>query len=406
MKINRIYYRLRKIPQRYIICYGGRRSGKSIGVSQLLSWKAIESKRLIVVMRKVARTLRLSVFPRMQNALKEIGILEQCQVNKSDMAITLPNGSVFWFVGADDPEKLKSLEGATDYWLEEAPEFDQEDLDTIDAGLSAHCLPPPQIYLTFNPIPQIPGSQHWIQKRFIPEEYPIGKIITAGNVAILRTTYKQNHFCPQETIDVLEAYKKNQPDLYKMWALGEFVTVEGAILTDWNVIDKVPDGVNCIGYGLDFGYAADPATLVKIWMHNDDLYAQEIVYENGLTNPQLAQRMRENGVQRRDIIRADSAEPKSIQEIKDEGFFCVPCDKSPDYKRAAARWLQSKHIHIVRGSTNLLREVSTWSWAIDKHGNQLPKPADGEDHTVDALIYGAYDKKKQARVLSKRQLGL
>ncbi|NCC44907.1 MAG: PBSX family phage terminase large subunit, partial [Clostridia bacterium] len=393
MQINQAYWDLHKQPQRYIITYGGRRSGKSWGISQLLALKSIEYKRHVVVMRKVARTLRLSTWPRMQSALADVGIINKCKINKSDMAIEMPNGSVFWFVGADDPEKLKSLEGATDYWLEESPEFDEQDFQTVDAGLSAACNPSPQIYFTFNPIPQIPGSLHWIQRTFLPTEVPIGKPTVHGDALILRTTYKQNKFCPAETKKVLEGYKKTQPDLYRMWALGEFVTVEGAILSNWDVVPRVPDGVPFHGYGLDFGFSADPATLVKIWKHNDDIYAEECIYESGLTNQALAGRMRETGVSRYDVITADSAEPKSIEELRQAGFACSGAHKSPDYKRAAAQWLQSKHIHIVQGSTNMIREISTWSWMRDKHGNQLPKPADGDDHTVDALIYGVYDNK-------------
>jgi len=141
--------------------------------------------------------------------------------------------------------------------------------------------------------------------------------------------------------------------------------------------------------------------MVKVWIHRDDLYVQEVLYETGLTNQALGIRMREGGVTAYDVIRADSAEPKSIEEIKQQGFTCTPCRKSPDYKRAAAQWLQSKSIYIVRGSTNLIREASTWSWERDKHGNQLPKPADGEDHTIDALIYGAYDNKPKTYEIRK-----
>lgn len=392
MKINKCYWNLSKYTERYIVVYGGRRSGKSFGVSQLLAVRAGLYKRQIVVMRKVARTIRLSVFPRMISALQDAGI--PIEVNKSDMVIKLFNGSQFWFVGADDPEKLKSLEGATDYWLEEAPEFDEQDFNVIDAGLSAPCDPPPQIFLTFNPIPQIPGHQHWLQRRFLPSDIPIAQPIIHDNIVVLRTTYKQNTFCPEETKKVLEGYKQKHPDLYRMWALGEFVTMEGAILDDWDTVDKVPDGVQVVGYGLDFGFANDPATVVKVYKHNDDFYVDELLYETGLTNQALGLRMKQMGISHNDIIRADSAEPKSIAELKEMGFTVLPSEKSPDYKRAAAQWLRSKHLHLINGSTNLIREIASWSWDRDKHGNQLPKPADGDDHTVDALIYAVYKKER------------
>ncbi len=402
VKINKIYLDLYTYAVlihaaiRYVCIYGGRRSGKSWATSQLLVRKALEHKRKIVCMRKVARTLRLSVFPRILAALDESIGLKYCNVNKSDLVITLPNGSVFLFVGADDPEKLKSLEGATDYWLEEATEFSEADLDTIDAGLSGAVDPECQVWMTFNPIPHIPGHLHWIQRRFdLAKADKIADIKQTGSIVKLRTTYKQNAFCPEAVKEVLEGYKKKNPDLYKMWALGEFVTAEGCILTNWSIIDKVPDGVPFDGYGLDFGYSNDPAALIAIWQHHDDLYLREDLYETGLTNTSLGHRMKEMGITHNDVIRADSAEPKSIAELKDAGFTVIPSDKGPDYKRAAAQWLRSKNIYIISGSTNLIREAASWSWDRDKHGNQLPKPADGDDHTVDATIYGAYRRTKQ-----------
>jgi phage terminase large subunit len=386
IRINEAYEELRRYEHRYIVLYGGRRSGKSYAISQLLVLKAIANKRKIVCMRKVGTTLRLSVYPRIKDALNQIGI--PYKENKTDMSFTLPNGSVFLCLGADDPEKLKSLEGATDYWLEEATEFDEADLDTIDAGLSADCEPPPQIYLSFNPIPSIQGFEHWIQKKFLHGEFPIGKIVCHENYIVLRTTYKQNAFCPEPVKKVLEGYKLTNPILYKMWALGEFTKVEGAILTKWDIVDKVPDGIDEIGYGLDFGFSADPACLVKLWAHNDDLYVREEVYSTDMTNQDLGREFRKLGV--KGLIRADDAEPKSIMEIQQMGFAITKFGKSPDYKRHACQWLQSKNIHVLRGSTNVVRDISTWMWAKDKQGNQLPKPADGNDHACDAIIYGAY----------------
>ena len=395
IRINRIYHEQYDVRTRYNVIYGSRRSGKSVGVSQLLVRRAIEyGPRKIVAMRKVARTLRLSVWPRLKKAVDESIGLRNCGWNKTEMTITLPNGSEFICVGADDPEKLKSLEDVTDIWMEETTEFDEGDMNTVDAGMSATVDFLCQIWLTFNPVPRVPGAQHWIEKRFLSVEHKLGVPVVNDNTLVLRTWYKQNAFCPQEVIDVLEGYKTTNPSLYRMWALGEFTTLEGAILSDIDVIKRVPEWAEFVGYGLDFGYANDPAALVAIWVRNDDLYLREEMYSPGMTNQAIASYMRELGVDRSAIIRGDAAEPKSIAEICEEGFTAISGWKGPDYKRAAARWLQSKHLHVVEGSTNLLRELSTWSWSTDKHGNILPKPADGDDHTVDATIYGIYNGKR------------
>ena len=147
IEINRVFLQLYGMPKRYMVAYGGRRSGKSVAVSQMLVRKANENYRQIVVLRKYATTIRLSVWARILSAIEEIWELSLCQVNKTDRTITLPNGSTFYFVGADDPNKLKSIEGVTDYWLEEANEFLEEDFDTLDAGMSAEVEPSCQIHV-------------------------------------------------------------------------------------------------------------------------------------------------------------------------------------------------------------------------------------------------------------------
>lgn len=343
-------------------------------------------------MRKVARTIRLSVWPRMVDALGEIINIRHCDVNKSDKEITLPNGSQVVFIGADDPQKLKSIEGVTDYWLEEATEFDKEDFNTIDAGLSADVAPACQIWLTFNPIPNIPGFLHWIQRRWLEVEHKLGEVAINDSSAVLRTYYKHNAFCPQRTIDVLEGYKKSNPKLYQMWALGEFATLEGVILDgNWDIVKEVPEGIPFVGYGMDFGFADDPAAVIAAWKHNNEVWLKEIVHSTGLTNPELSAVMMEQGVRKRkDEIIADSAEPKSIKDLRDMGWLVYPCKKSRDYKSAAANYLRSLKIHIIEGSFNLIREVSTWSWKRDHKGNKLPLPADGNDHGIDATIYRIY----------------
>lgn len=401
VRVNKTFAQLKDVIARYVVSYGGRRSSKSVSHSQLLVRRATESKRRVLVMRKVGKSLRFSCWPRVKATIEEAIGLSACKVNKSEMTIELPNGSVFLFAGADDVEKLKSIEAITDVWLEEANEFDELDLDTIDAGLSADVDPPPQITLTFNPIPVVASQPHWLQRRFIlaiPHELSVPKL--SGEVCILRSWYKDNAFCPEATIRLLESYKYTNPQLYRMWALGEFTKVEGAILTNWDIVDGVPFGAPDLGYGLDFGFANDPAALVRAWGSRTDIWLEELVYAEGLTNPDLSERMSEVGVRRMlDSILADSAEPKSIEELARMRWLIGPCDKGPDYKRAAIRYLQGFKIHVLRGSTNLIAELSTWCWPRDETtGRFLPKIPDGNDHAIDAAIYRLFTRDKWGKL--------
>ena len=345
-------------------------------------------------MRKYATTIRLSIWPRMLSAIGEAINLQSCQINKTDREIHLPNGSVFLFVGADDPQKLKSIEGVTDFWLEEANEFDEADFNTIDAGLSADVDPPCQIWFTYNPIPTIPGYLHWIQERFLQIEHELGKIAIHDNTAVLRTFYKHNAFCPKDVVNVLEGYRKSNPDLYKMWGLGEFVALKGVILAgNWDVVKSVPKRIPLLGYGLDFGFAEDPAAVIKVWMHRQEIWVKEILYATGLTNPELSDAMKELGMRKQnDEIIADSAEPKSIRELRKLDWLVLAAEKGPDYKRGAAQYLRSLTIHVLEGSPSIIKEFATWSWKQDKQGKILPIVSDGNDHLVDALIYRVFRK--------------
>jgi len=390
LRINKVFRQLQDLPQRYVACYGGRRSSKSYSVSQLLFLKAMSYRRRILIMRKVAVTMRMSVWARMMDVLTEAGVLDRCRVNKSEKEIELPNGSMFLFVGADDPEKLKSLEQITDIWMEEANEFDEIDFNTLDAGMSTDCQPRPQFFFTFNPIPTIQNAEHWLQRRFLNKvPHELGKLATEGDVAVLRTYYKNNYFCPVETAHLLESYRESNYDLYRLWALGEFTKLKGAILERWDIVDGVPDGVPMVGYGLDFGFADDPAFVVKAWRQKDEVWLKEVICASGLTNQELSTTMDSEGmVRHRDLVVADSAEPKSIKELRELGWQVKGADKSRDGKHAAAQFLRGLVIHLLKGSTELIAEFGTWCWQSDRRTQKLlPVPVDGNDHGIDATIY-------------------
>jgi phage terminase large subunit len=360
--------------------------------------------RRVVVMRKVAATIRYSVWERVIGTLREAGWLSWCKINKSDREITLPNGSRFVFVGADDPEKLKSIEAVTDYWLEEATEFAESDLDVIDAGLSANVSPTPQIYMTFNPIPILVGTTHWLQKRFLPVMPELGDPWATEDTMVLRTNYEANLWCPPQIVRLIEGYKTTNPELYKMWGLGLFTRVKGTILKSWDRVYEVPERAPFMGYGLDFGFALDPATVVAVWLWEPDIWIEEKIYQTELTNPELHDQMIEIGLQPGlSDIAADSAEPKSIRELKDKGWLIHGFTKTPDYKRAAAMWMSGLKVHVVHPSPNVENECATWSWkpAVQKAGIEgdenrkfLPRPKDGNDHGIDATIYRAYHRQE------------
>lgn len=396
IQINKIYSDL--FPYftddsiRYMVIYGGRRSGKSYAISDILCYiAASQPGHFIPCVRKYATSLKDSVYQRIKNSLTEHGIAHK--PNKTDKEFTFPNGSRMRCFGLDDPEKLKSLEKATIVWFEEATEFDEHDINSIDAGLSPQGVVPKVIF-THNPIALIPGQLHWLQERFLCKEHELSKIAVHDSAVILRTWYKDNAFCPEQTKQVLEGYKQTNPDLYKMWALGEFTTLEGTIFNNWDVVKSVPSGVDFYGYGLDFGYSNDPAACIKVWGNSSDLWVQGMLYKTGLTNDDLYKELVEKELLRNDRIVADSAEPKTIESLYRKGLKGIKgVKKRANYKEDMANELRGYNIHLVQGDIDLQKEFSTYSWARDKQGKQLPKVQDGNDHYIDAFIMEEHDRR-------------
>ena len=401
IQINEVYKQLfgpdgtlRK-DARYFDVWGGRRSAKSHDVIQVLGITAmIEPDHFIPCFRKVGASLKDSIWAEVLGFFQFHNI--PCKVNISDKDIILPNGSRFRCFGLDDPEKLKSLKGATIELFEEANEFGEEDRDSLDAGLSPMKYPGRQIYL-HNPIPQIPGSMHWLQKHYENGPRPIGEavLLPEKRALVLRTWYKNNRWCPKETKDLLESYEQTNPLKYKLWALGEYVTMEGTVFTynegpgpGWDIVKAVPPELlpESIGVGLDFGFSNDPSAACRLWVREREIWVKQLVYKTGLHNDALYAALVAAGVQEYEPVIADSARPDIISDLHRLGLFGIEdVKKKANYKEDVATRLQGYKIHFIEGDTDAIREVSTYAWARDKNGQQLPKLQDGDDHAMDAI---------------------
>lgn len=373
-----------KSESRYILDYGGRGSGKSVAAAQAFLIRASSRKGRALAVRKVARTLRVSVWPLLLSTLSSWHWLGRCKINKTEMSIKFPNGAEVNCVGMDDAEKIKSVEGAWLAWIEEADSLTEADFDAIDFSLRSGG---DTILATFNPPPAVPGVPHWIKARFIDRK--------DNDATVIKTTWRDNPFLPTSYTRRLEDLANTNPELYKMWALGEFVGLSGAVFSDWGIVDKIPDDAEPLGYGLDFGFSVDPAALIACYRYNGEYYHREVVYETGLTNADLIKRMREAGVTKTDEIVADSAEPKSIEDLRRAGYHVRPAVKGPDSVRAGIDYMRQYRHNIERGSEGLIKEFGAYSWATGKDGSPKPVPVDAYNHGIDAIRYRIY--RKQAK---------
>lgn len=228
--------------------YGGASSGKSHGVVQKVVLKALQPwkhPRKILWLRKVGSTVKNSIFADVKSCLSDLKLLDYCKINNSNFEITLPNGAIFLFQGLDDPEKIKSIKGLSDVVMEEASEFNLDDYTQLTLRLRDKRHKQRQIYLMFNPVSKV----NWVYKMFF-EQQP-------KKTVVYHTSYKDNKFLDQDTIDTIENLAQTNPAYYKIYALGEFATLDKLIFPKYEkrLLNKGdPDLLNLPSYfGLDFG---------------------------------------------------------------------------------------------------------------------------------------------------------
>jgi phage terminase large subunit len=292
------------------------------------------------------------------------------------------------FLGLDDPEKIKSIKGLTSVWLEETTEFTKQDFLQIDLRLRDPGPGYHQIICTFNPLQ---AEAPWLKDMFFG-------ITPNAEATVHRSTIDDNPIA-----EVRERYKVRLAELqaqdatmYQVYGLGEWAALEGQIY-NWDIRPLPEMAFDEVWCGGDFGYSVDPAAVVRIHRKADEFWLEELVYKTGLTNPMLAEEMRRVGAND-EAVYFDSAEPKSIDELRRMGFNVRPADKGPDSVRAGIDFLKSKRIHIVEGSTNLYREMAGYCWRKDKAGNALPEPVKFNDHLMDAVRYGIFTHCKRGDV--------
>lgn len=370
---------------RIVLFYGGAGSGKSFFVSQRWVYKALKSKRKILVLRKVNRTTKASTFQLLLDTLNQFGIKEMCEINRTDFTITLPNGSMFLCMGLDDPEKIKSITGLTDAWMEEATEFSLDDFSQVNLRVRDPKAENQEIVLSMNPV----SKANWTYLQFFAENDELTEF--RKTVKIVHTNYLDNPFLPEEYIQALLLMKATNEVYYKIYALGEFGSLDKLIYNNWQKMDFDPASIKgqplC---GLDFGYTNDPTA----FLHSIFVPAEGRIYVckewggTGYLNDAIADKIKEMGFAK-SIIIADSAEQKSIDEIKRLGITRIkPSVKGQGSVLQGIQKLQQYEIIVHPSCVNTIEELSNYCWKKDRQTNEyINEPAGGFDHFLDSLRY-------------------
>lgn len=386
---NDVYLpQLENYNSRFNVFFGGAGSGKSHFVFAKMVFKYLKyPNRKCLVVRKVSNTLRDSCFALVKSILSDWQLYEQCKINKTDLTIELPNGSHFIFKGMDDPEKIKSIANIDDIIVEECTEIDEFDFDQLSLRLRSR-NPYNQVHCMFNPV----SKENWVYKRWFKE----GATYNKENTVILHTTYKDNKFLPKEYINNLLDMERTNPAYFRIYALGEFATLDKLIYTNWDVkefdyrdiLRTVKDSKAI--FSLDFGFTNDPTAFVcsildeinkKIWIFDG-------FEEKGLLNDEIAKKIIEMGY-RKEVITCDSAEPKSIEELKRNGLDRVRgATKGKDSIINGINLLQQYEIVILPSLTWIIEEFRNYTWKKGKDGEYINVPIDKYNHSLDSLRYG------------------
>ena len=401
---NDVYFpHLLDYSKRYEVYYGGAGSGKSVFIAQKLIIKACRKKRKILVIRKVGTTLKDSVFQLIIDYLQKWGLYNSCKINLTTYTITLPNGSIFLFKGMDDSEKIKSITEITDIWCEEATELNEDEYTQLDLRLRS-LEGELQMFVSFNPISKV----NWTFKRWFENPNDVDYSTTM----VLKTTYKDNKFLPQAYIDALEAQIKTNPVYYRIYALGEFVSLDRLVFQNWKSEEfDHKEIVGDLAVGMDFGFVNDVSTVVAsiIDETNKRIYVFKEWGATNKTNDELAAIISSLGFSK-SVIVADSAEQKSIEEIKRLGVTRIkPCVKGPDSIIHGIQRLQQYEIIIHPSCVELLVEMDNYAWQKDKKsGEYVNKPQDSFNHYIDALRYSlqCVDNSKKLKTLNKAKFSL
>jgi len=390
---NDVYLPYLRDMSRTQIFYGGSASGKSVFLAQRAVYDVMRGKRNYLVVRLVARTLRGSVFTEICRVIAGWGVDKLFNINKSDMLITCTNGYQIIFAGLDDVEKLKSLVPAkgviTDIWVEEATEVSRNDVKQLykrQRGGSDDI--PKRLTLSFNPIMQT----HWVYETYFNNisltdsqtEYK------SNALSILKTWYIHNRFLTQDDIKDLE----NEQDKYyrDVYTFGNWGVLGHVIFTNWRIEDlsSLQATFTNRRNGLDFGFSSDPAALSRSHydQKNKTIYIFNELYELGMTNDVLAGDVIK--ICGRDRVICDSAEPKSIAELRLYNVDARPAVKGKDSVIYGIQWLQQQSIVIDAKCVNTKNEFLQYKWKEDKNGVAIRQPIEHNNHIIDATRY-AYE---------------
>jgi phage terminase large subunit len=366
-----------------VINQGGTSSGKTYAIEQVLFCLACEKdKQVITVVGQDIPNLKAGALRDALTIYNKSSQLKKLvkNFNKTDRIFEFYNGSLIEFRSYTDAQDAKS--GKRDYlFINEANGIKWN----IYAELAMRTKT--RVFIDYNP-----NTEFWVHDN----------LIGRPGIELIISDHRHNPFLDEAMSNKIENTKDEDHERWRVYARGLTGKVSGLIFTNWFICDDIPNDAKLIAAGLDFGFTNDQTGCIEVYQQNGELWIDELFYETGLTNKDVSARLISSGVSKSTEIIADSAEPKSIEELKRLGWYVTGAKKGADSINNSIDILKRYKLNITRRSINLNKELGRYKWKIDRSGKPMNEPVDTWNHLIDPLRYVALNKLKITPVAPTR----
>ena len=351
-----------ELGKRIVVAQGGSRSGKTFNILIYWIYKLLqEDKKTLTIVRKTLPSLKNSVLKDLVEVLELFGMYDPSKFHKQEGYYELGTNIINW-VSVDEPQKIRGMK--RDYlYCNEANELKIEDWNQLIFRTSD------KVICDLNPS-ELSSWVYDLEQR--------------DDCYFFKSTWRDNPFVDDNIIKELESLKEKDENLYRIYNLGEKGIATELVFNRYHTIEQIPPEAKLLGRGSDFGYN-HPSTLIEVWIDNDKLYFNELLYVRGMTMPDIIHKMDNIGFEKTDTIWCDSASPQNIEELKRAKYNAKPVNKKSILH--GIDLIKRHHIFITQDSKNILYEFGSYKFKTDRDGNLLDVPEDDNNHTIDAIRY-------------------
>jgi len=363
------YYDVSNCKTRISINQGGTRSGKTYSILKVLvdyCWENKNSGSIITICRRTLPALKASAMRDFMEIIQKENYYSEKHHNKSEQTYEL-FGNLIEFISLDQPQKVRGRKRNV-LFINEANEIDLESWTQLSLRTTD------KIILDYNPSDEF----HWIYD----------KVMNREDATFYKSTYLDNPFLSDSIIQEIERLKETDSNYWKVYGLGERGKSRSLVFDNVGQVDEIPQNAKELCLGLDFGYSNDPTSLVRIYKRGDELYFKQLIYTTGLTNQDISRELKALEITRGAEIFADSAEPKSIEEIYRSGFNIKPTKKGKDSIKIGIDLMRTYKLFVTSDSLDLIKEFRNYKYKEDKNQKILNEPIDLYNHGIDSIRYG------------------